>query len=204
MRRALARLEEEGRIIRRRGSGTFARQSRKAPRIHLDLHAFYDDVPELASQTTTTILKFEVGTVPTSLRELQPAVGSTRVDHPAHTPLSRYSVRADDSLYSGEPRPENPKESARENLASGGAGPNWARAPRKPNTRPARSLPTPWPHAGWMLALGLPLLRTRAVLSDSHRQLHAVIESLCRPDRFSVRASLERQRTSHSQWRLKR
>ena len=32
VRRALARLEEEGRIIRRRGSGTFARQNRKPDR----------------------------------------------------------------------------------------------------------------------------------------------------------------------------
>jgi hypothetical protein len=54
--------------------------------------------------------------------------------------------------------------------------------------------------------LGVPLLRTRAVLADSQSQLHAVIESLCRPDRFSVRAALERNpsRNSSSQWRLKR
>ena len=71
VRRALARLEDEGRIIRRRGSGTFARQTRKPPRLHLDLHTFFDDLPELASQTTTSILRFEFGAVPTSLRELQ-------------------------------------------------------------------------------------------------------------------------------------
>ena len=52
VRRALARLEEEGRIIRRRGSGTFARQIRKPPRLHLDLHSYFDNIPELASQTT--------------------------------------------------------------------------------------------------------------------------------------------------------
>jgi DNA-binding GntR family transcriptional regulator len=54
------------------------------------------------------------------------------------------------------------------------------------------------------VALGVPLLRTRAVLSDSHDHLLAVIESLSRPDRFSVRAALERTRNSNSQWRLKR
>src|SRR5579863_9228944 len=77
VRRALARLEEEGRIIRRRGSGTFARQNRKPARLQLDLHAFFDDVPELAQQTTTTILRFEMGAVPPSLRELQPQLGVT-------------------------------------------------------------------------------------------------------------------------------
>jgi DNA-binding GntR family transcriptional regulator len=60
------------------------------------------------------------------------------------------------------------------------------------------------------VALGSPLLRTRAVLSAAvqagQKQLHAVIESLCRPDRFSVRAALERtpSRGSPPHWRLKR
>jgi hypothetical protein len=52
--------------------------------------------------------------------------------------------------------------------------------------------------------LGVPLLRTRAILSDSHGDLHAVIESISRPDRFSVRAALERKGNSNAQWRLKR
>ena len=56
------------------------------------------------------------------------------------------------------------------------------------------------------VALGVPLLRTRAVLSDSHGQVHTVIESLNRPDRFGIRAALERNpsRGANSQWRLKR
>jgi GntR family transcriptional regulator len=54
------------------------------------------------------------------------------------------------------------------------------------------------------VALGAPLLRTRSILSDSHGQLHAVVESISRPDRFSVRAALERKGNSSSQWRLKR
>jgi GntR family transcriptional regulator len=54
--------------------------------------------------------------------------------------------------------------------------------------------------------LGAPLLRTRAVLTDNHGQLHAVIESLCRPDRFNLHAALERGTNRHSSasWRLKR
>ena len=79
VRRALARLEEEGRIIRRRGSGTFARQNRKAPRLQLDLHTFFDDLPHIASQTSVSLLRFESGPVPASLRELLPELGSNAV-----------------------------------------------------------------------------------------------------------------------------
>src|ERR1700746_4225386 len=41
VRRALARLEEEGRIIRRRGSGTFARQSRRPARLQTDVSKLF-------------------------------------------------------------------------------------------------------------------------------------------------------------------
>ena len=56
------------------------------------------------------------------------------------------------------------------------------------------------------VALGTPLLRTRAVLTNSQNQLNGVIESLCRPDRFNLRAAMERNpaRSSNAQWRLKR
>ena len=76
VRRALARLEEEGRIIRRRGSGTFARQNRKPARLQLDLQSFFEDVPEIASQTSLSLLRFESGPVPAQLRELLPELGS--------------------------------------------------------------------------------------------------------------------------------
>ena len=56
------------------------------------------------------------------------------------------------------------------------------------------------------VALGTPLLRTRAVLANSQNQVNGVIDSLCRPDRFNLHAAMERQSTrgSNSQWRLKR
>ena len=56
------------------------------------------------------------------------------------------------------------------------------------------------------VTLGTPLLRARAVLRNSQNQLSGVIESLCRPDRFNLRATMERgpARNSNSQWRLKR
>src|SRR5262249_3180026 len=64
VRRALARLEAEGRIVRRRGSGTYARQSREPQRLYLNLDTFYTDVPTIVDQSSASILRFETAPVP--------------------------------------------------------------------------------------------------------------------------------------------
>jgi GntR family transcriptional regulator len=205
VRRALARLEEEGRIIRRRGSGTFARQIRKAPRIHLDLHSYFDNVPELASQTTTSVLKFEFGAVPASLRELQPQLGQTaliiqRVHRFHGSPYALTTAYVPERLGRKINRKALEKSSLLQVLDHLGPGPRTTKTEYTTSAVAANALAT----KRLDVALGAPLLRTRAILSDTHGDLHAVIESISRPDRFSVRAALERKGNSNSQWRLKR
>jgi GntR family transcriptional regulator len=205
VRRALARLEEEGRIVRRRGSGTFARQNRKPARLHLNLNDFFADLPALASQTTTSMLRFEIGTVPMSLRELQPQLGARaliiqRVHRFHGTPYALTTAYVPEHLGRKIRRHALDKASLLTVLDQTG--------PRTLTTEYMTSAVAADAIAAKRLdiALGAPLLRTRAVLSDGHQQVHAVIESLCRPDRFNVRASLERNpsRNASSQWRLKR
>ena len=206
VRRALARLEEEGRIIRRRGSGTFARQIRKPPRIHLDLHSYFDNVPELASQTTTSVVKFEFGAVPASLRELQPQLGQKaliiqRVHRFHGTPYALTTAYVPEPIGRKIKRNTLEKSSLLtilDHLAQGGS--RISKTEYTTSAVAANALAT----KRLDVALGAPLLRTRAILSDSHGDLHAIIESISRPDRFSVRAALERKGNSNAQWRLKR
>jgi GntR family transcriptional regulator len=206
VRRALARLEEEGRIIRRRGSGTFARQIRKPPRIHLDLHSYFDNVPELASQTTTSVVKFEFGAVPASLRELQPQLGQKaliiqRVHRFHGTPYALTTAYVPERIGRKIKRNTLEKSSLLtilDHLGQGGA--RISKTEYTTSAVAANALAT----KRLDVALGVPLLRTRAILSDSHGDLHAIIESISRPDRFSVRAALERKGNSNAQWRLKR
>jgi GntR family transcriptional regulator len=205
VRRALARLEEEGRIIRRRGSGTFARQSRRPSRLHLNLHDFFDDVTALASQSTTTMLRFEMGAVPTSLRELQPQLGMhalivQRV-HRAHgAPYALTTAYVPERFGKKIKKGSLVRTSLLTVLDQLG--------PRSTRTEYTTSAVAADATAARRLdvALGAPLLRTRAVLTDGNSQLHTVIESLCRPDRFNVRADYERNsnRNSNTRWRLKR
>jgi GntR family transcriptional regulator len=205
VRRALARLEEEGRIIRRRGSGTFARQTRKPPRIYLDLHSYFDNVPELASQTTTSVLEFEFGAVPASLRELQPQLGQKaliiqRVHRFHGSPYALTTAYVPERLGRKINRKALEKSSLLQVLDHVGPGPRTTKTEYTTSAVAANALAT----KRLDVALGVPLLRTRAILSDTHGDVHAVIESISRPDRFSVRAALERKGNSNSQWRLKR
>ena len=205
VRRALARLEEEGRIIRRRGSGTFARQNRKPQRLHLHLNDFFEDVMTLASQSTFSTLRFEIGRVPTSLRELQPQLGERALIiqrvHRVHG--APYALT---TSYVPETTGRKIKKSALERsslvtvvdqLGARSAKTEYTTSAIAADAVAAKRLDVP---------LGAPLLRTRAVLTDSANQLHSVIEALARPDRFSVRADYERAstRNASSKWRLKR
>jgi GntR family transcriptional regulator len=205
VRRALARLEEEGRIIRRRGSGTFARQNRKPPRLHLNLHDFFDEVTTLASQSTASVLRFEIGAVPASLRELHPQLGAQALIiqriHRAHG--APYALT---TAYVPEAIGRKIKKGSLDRISLVTVLDELG--PRSTKTEYTTSAVAADATAAKRLdvALGTPLLRTRAVLTDSHNQLHAMIESLCRPDRFDVRANYERNpnRNSSARWRLKR
>jgi GntR family transcriptional regulator len=203
VRRALARLEEEGRIIRRRGSGTFARQTRKLPRLHLDLHSYFDNTSELAPETTVSILKFEWATVPSSLRELQPQLGQRALTiHRVHrfhgTPYALTTAYVPERI--GEKIRRNALEKDPLLRVLDHLGHRTSKTEHTTSAVAANAVAT----KRLDVALGAPLLRTRSILSDSHGQLHAVVESISRPDRFSVRAALERKGNSSSQWRLKR
>ena len=205
VRRALARLEHERRIVRRRGSGTFALQISAPARQCLNLHAFYRDMPALASETSVSILRFETLAVPAAMQELQPQVGARA--------LVIQRVRR----YRGAPYqlttayiPESIGRLIRKSLLGHASlltildeiGPRTVTTDHKMNAiaadvDAARSL---------RVSVGTPLLRIRAVMSDSHGRLLAIDESLSRPDRFRVLAAFERNATRglQARWRLKR
>lgn len=76
MRRALARLEREGRIIRRRGSGTYAAcLPQSSPRLSLELQALPASLAILESRTTATTLRFDPA--PPTLRAIAAEFGAT-------------------------------------------------------------------------------------------------------------------------------
>jgi GntR family transcriptional regulator len=205
VRRALARLEHERRIVRRRGSGTFALRIRAPTRQCLNLDAFYTDMPALASRTSVSILRFETVAVPAAIQELQPQVGVRalviqRVRRHRGAPYQLTTAYI----------PESIGRQIRKSLLGHASlltildqiGPRTVTTEHRMNAIAADAVAA----RSLRVSLGTPLLRIRAVMSDSHGRLRAIYESLSRTDRFRVRAAFERYATRGSQprWRLKR
>lgn len=186
VRRALDRLEREGRIVRRRGSGTYARLQRAAPRLCLELHALPETLAAIESRTTTTTLRFTPAPVPAALRGIAAEIGATaylleRLRCSQGEPLSLTAT------YLPEPvgrrlRRRIPSRASVMTIVDG-LGPPIAAVSCSVAAIPAdadaaRALEVP---------LGSPLLRIRAALTDDAGSVRAVLESLCRSDRLQLK-----------------
>jgi GntR family transcriptional regulator len=186
VRRALDRLEREGRIIRRRGSGTYALLQRAAPRFCFELHALPETLAALESRTTTTTLRFNPAPVPAALRAIAADIGATaylleRLRCSEGVPLSLTASYLPEPIGHRLRRPAQGRASVMTLL--GRLGPPMSAVRCSVGAVPAdagaaRALAVP---------LGSPLLRVRAVLTDSAGRLRAVLESLCRSDRLQLK-----------------
>lgn len=193
VRRALDRLEREGRVVRRRGSGTYARSRPSTPRLCLELNALSKTLAQLESRTTGTTLRFTPAQVPAALRARAPELGLTaylleRVRCTGGEPV--WTTTA----YFPEPlgrhlKPPLPSRASVMTMLDR-LGPPTARiscslAAVPADAGAARALRVP---------LGSPLLRLRSVLTDGAGHLRAVLETLCRSDRLQLRL-IEPQRS---------
>ncbi len=79
VRRALARLEEEKRIVRRRGSGSYARSAPPAGFSPDTIAGILQDFDATSSQTSTRLLRIESGATPEHIRRRDPNFGELSV-----------------------------------------------------------------------------------------------------------------------------
>ncbi|MDE2449834.1 MAG: GntR family transcriptional regulator [Gammaproteobacteria bacterium] len=187
VRRALGRLEREGRIVRRRGSGTYARPQRAAaPRFCFELHALPETLAALESRTTSTTLRFNPAPVPAALRAFAAEIGSTaylleRLRSSRGEPLSLTTTYLPEPIGHRLRRPIPTRASVMTMLGRLGQTTSAVRysvGAVPADVDAARALAVP---------LGSPLLRVRAVLTGDAGELRAVMESLCRSDRVQLR-----------------
>jgi GntR family transcriptional regulator len=206
VRRALARLEQERRIVRRRGSGTFALRIRAPARQCLDLPTFHRDMPALDAEISASILRFETVAVPAAMQKLQPQIGARAL---VIQRVRRYRGAPYQLTTAYIPEPIG-RLIIRESLAGHASllsildqiGPRTVTMDHRMNAIAADAIAA----GSLRVSIGAPLLRIRAVMSDSHGRLRATFESLSRPDRFRVRAAFERNATPglKARWRLTR
>ena len=185
VRRALARLEREGRIIRRRGSGTYARSQPARRRFRLELHALAETLTVLDSQSSTTTLRLDAAPVPAALAAIATDIGSTACllqqrRSSRGQPLSLTAAYLPEALARHLRAPIPRRTSIitmLDQLAPRTASVRCSVGAVAADAEAARALEVP---------LGSPLLRLRAVLSDDTGRLRAVLESLCRSERLRL------------------
>jgi GntR family transcriptional regulator len=79
VRRALARLEKEGRVERKRGSGTYVRGQPRLPLFRVRAERFLHDVRALDTTTTSKLLQFDRVDTPPFVGEVMPDFGPRAV-----------------------------------------------------------------------------------------------------------------------------
>jgi GntR family transcriptional regulator len=205
VRRALERLERENRIVRLRGSGTFARQTHDTKKLCLNLHTFFEDIPAIAGKTSATLVRFKSGLAPAVARELELQLGENaqviqRLRKHNGIPYQLSTTYVPESVARSIRQDKLRRESVLTVLDR--MGPRTVKAEHSmtaiaADATAAREL---------RVALGTPLLRMRVSLMDGKGKVRAVYEGVSRPDRLKVRAELERDFGVKPRilWRLKR
>ena len=202
VRRAFALLEKEGRIFRRRGSGTYATRSGARTPLSVALHDLYDEPPSTRGASPEVIQWGEIA-VPSHLRTRYPELG-TRVLCVMHVWFAQGDPFQVSTTYV-------PKAVARK-----GAMRKPGRSSRSHGLEALRKQVQVAEHIAGAstadavaakqlaLTLGAPLIRLRSTLRGRDGELRAVEESLFRPDLCQLNVSFERDRSAsaRSRWKV--
>ena len=191
VRRALARLEAEGRIIRRRGSGTYARAG-SGPATAPEHSPMLAGTAGLPAGTISRTIAFEHVTTPGFLQGEQPAFGNTAL----LIRQIRYLQRKPVVLASAYLPQEVGARLARRHLDAktdailpllATLGYRSSSLEREFAAQPADPLAA----NSLGLAIGAPVLNVRAVARDPRGRILAYINFSYRPDRYEARTSIE-------------
>jgi DNA-binding GntR family transcriptional regulator len=202
VRRALLLLEQEGRILRRRGSGTYAKTSRVHTSLAFDVESLYGDALAFGREPGTEILHGAPLEVPASLKATHPELGEnafsiqrTRSEHREPYQLAVTYV----------PEPVARRHGMRRGTASPAGLEKLAREVRDVEQVTTAVAADAISAKQLKVAIGAPLLRIRAALLGDEGELLAVNESLLRPDRAHLHDKLRRNRAgkARARWQLK-
>ena len=180
MRRALQLLEQEGRILRRRGSGTYAKTSRVHSSLAFDVQSLYGDAPALSARARKCCIARSVD-VPASLQAAHPELGANafgiqraRSEH--GDPYQLAVTYVPEALRAGTD--SRGGTGGLEKLSREVRGVEQVTTAVAADAVAAKQL---------KVTIGAPLLRIRAALLDTNGDLLALDESLLRPDRAHIR-----------------
>jgi GntR family transcriptional regulator len=192
VRRALAQLETEGRIDRRRGSGTFARQQKQQAAASKDFsHVLDDTTARPAAATSRTIASRRLA-APAFLLDEQPGLGETvllirRIRYIGREPVvleSAYLPEAIGDALTGRRLGADAGGILKVLAAHGHHSASVERefAALEADPLAAESL---------QLVTGEPVFNVRTLARDRRHRILAYVDCLYRPDRYEAHAAIE-------------
>lgn len=191
VRRALARLEAEGRIERKRGSGTFARDGEPAGASR-DFSRALDGTAASPAPVTSRTIAFQHIQTPAFLVGEQPGFGASallirRVRCIGREPVALETTFLPEWVHEGLRRPQlsadaGPILMVLASLGCHGAGMEREFAAVEADPLAADSLE---------LAIGAPVFSVRTLAHDPRHRVLAYVDCLYRPDRYEAHAAIE-------------
>jgi len=192
VRRALARLEAEGRIERKRGSGTFARNRRAETGAARDLSPVLDAAASPSAAARSRTIAFQRVPTPPFLLSERPAFGATAL----LVRQIRYVERKPVALQTAYLPEDVGGELTRQRLGDeGGAILTVLASLGHPSSSVEREFAAleadPLAASSLGLTVGAPVFNVRTLARGPEDRILAYVNCLYRPDRYEAHAQIE-------------
>ena len=192
VRRALAQLEAEHRIERRRGSGTFAREQRERAAISHDLSPMLDGRVSLPKAASSRTLTFRHLPTPAFLPKEEPGFGATvllirRIRYLGREPMVLESTYLPEEIGGGLTRRRLGTDGHAMPTLLATLGHHSASAEREFAALEADPLTAD----SLGLVVGEPVFSVRTLARDRRHHILAYVDCLYRPDRYEAHTAVE-------------
>lgn len=192
VRRALARLEAEGRIERKRGSGTFARQRKAEAAVSRDLSPVLDAAAGAPATATSRTIAFQRIPTPGFLLGEQPEFGASallirQIRYVAREPVALQTAYLPEGIGSELTRQRLGTEGGAILAMLAGLGHRSSSLEREFAALEADPLAAD----SLGLAVGAPIFNVRTLARDPERRILAYVNCMYRPDRYEAHAAIE-------------
>ena len=192
VRRALAGLEAEGRIDRKRGSGTFARDQRQQAAASRDFSAVLDGAATAPVAAASRTIAFKLLPTPAFLPGGERGFGAAtllvrRIRSVAREPVALESTYLPEEVASKLTRQHFSADGVPILTLLASLGHRSASVEREFAAVEADPLAA----ASLELAVGVPVFNVRTLAHDARDRILAYVECLYRADRYEARAAIE-------------
>jgi GntR family transcriptional regulator len=202
VRRALARLAAERSIVRRRGSGTYARDKVVRLGSARQIAAILDDSRTVATNTTVRLLEFKNTPVPPFLHLEWPEFGSTvltirKVRYVDHEPVALVTAYIPEQIG----RQLTPRRLGNDTVLAALDKLGFHGASAQEEASAVTADPVAAKHLAF--GVGSPVLNVKSLARDARGRILRYANYLYRPDRYEIHTVIERDRQQGSRQALR-